>query len=291
LSARQHAGKQGGTAEDRFFVLAVDERAFFICIGWIMDDTFRFYDAVADDYQWWYRDWDAELDREGLNLRRYFREYGVHSVLDASCGPGTQAIALARLGFEVTAADPSGGILARARQNAAQYGVSDKITFVQSDFQNLHNHLTGPFDAIITKGSSIPHLLRDEQIEETLLIFYELLKPGGLLLVGMRDFEPLLEDRPRFIPGRVHDGPDEQVVTFDIWDWDDGPPMTVTFNSFIVRGSGTTYRVTKNPVVFRALTAEEVEVVMSEVGFENFQASNDRWELIMTATRPAEGDS
>jgi len=251
------------------------------------NDTSDFYDSLADDYRLWYRDWDAELEREGLNLRRYFREHGVQTVLDASCGPGTQAIALARLGYDVTAADPSEGILKRAQENAAQYDVSDKITFVQSDFQNLHNAVDGPFDAVLTKGSAIPHLLHDDQIEETLLIFYELLRPGGLLLVGMRDFEPLIEDRPRFVPGRVHDEPQEQVITFDIWDWDNGPPITVTFNSFIVRGGGSTYHVTKRPVVFRALTAEEVEVVMSEVGFENFQAQRDRWELLMTATRPA----
>lgn len=251
------------------------------------NDTSQFYDSVADDYRLWYRDWDAELEREGLNLRRFFRDHGVQTVLDASCGPGTQAIALARLGYRVTAADPSAGILARARQNAAQYGVSDQITFVQSDFQNLHNTVSGTFDAVLTKGSAIPHLLRDDQIEETLLIFYELLRPGGLLLIGMRDFEPLIEDRPRFVPGRVHDEPQEQVITFDIWDWDDGPPITVTFNSFVVRGSGSAYQVTKRPVVFRALTAEEVEVVMSEVGFEHFEAQRDRWELLMTATRPA----
>ncbi len=250
------------------------------------NDTSVFYDSIADDYHLWYRDWDAELEREGLNLRRFFREHGVQTVLDASCGPGTQSIALAQLGYKVTAADPSAGILARAQQNAEKYGVGDQITFVQSDFQNLHHRLHGPFDAVMTKGNAFPHLLYDEQIEESLLIFYELLKPGGLLLIGMRDFEPLLEDRPRFIPGRIHDGPEEQIITFDVWDWDDGPPITVTFNRFIARGSGQQYQINKYPVVFRALAAEEVEVAVSEVGFENFQAQRDRWELLMTATKP-----
>ncbi len=249
------------------------------------NDTSVFYDAVADDYHLWYRDWDAELEREGLNLRRFFRDQGVQTVLDASCGPGTQAIALARLGYTVTAADPSAGLLARARQNAADYGVLDKISFVQSDFINLHRHVQGPFDAIITKGNSIPHLLRDDQIEEAMLIFHELLRPGGVLLIGMRDFEPLLEDRPRFWPGRIHDEPGEQIITFDIWDWNDGPPITVTFNRFIVRGDGKTYNASKHPVVFRALTAEEVEVVMLEVGFSNIQAQHDRWELLVTAIK------
>ena len=250
------------------------------------NDTSDFYDAMGDDYRLWFRDWESELEREGLNLRRFLRAHNVQTVLDASCGPGTQAIALARLGYTITAADPSAGLLSRARQNAADYEVSDHITFIQSDFQNLHNRVSGPFDAIITKGNAIPHLLRDDQIEETLLIFSELLRPGGLLLIGMRDFEPLIEDRPRFMPGRVHDGPEEQVITFDVWDWNDGPPITVTFNSFILRGQGESYRATKHPVIFRALTAEEVEVVMLEAGFENIQAQHDRWELLMTATKP-----
>jgi glycine/sarcosine N-methyltransferase len=250
------------------------------------NDTTSFYDAFSDDYRLWYRDWDAELEREGLNLRRHLRPHGVETVLDASCGPGTQSIALARLGYVVTAADPSPGILERARQNAAQYDVMDKITFVPSDFQSLHHHVPGPFDVVLTKGNSIPHLLNDEQIEETLLIFFELLRPGGLLLIGMRDFEPLLADRPRFWPGCIHDDPNEQIITFDVWDWDDGPPVTVTFNSFIVRGSGEQYQVTKHPVVFRALTAEEVEVVISEVGFEDFRVERDRWELLLMAVKP-----
>lgn len=251
-----------------------------------IDNTSHFYDSIADDYHFWYRDWDAQLDREGLNLRRYFREHNVQTVLDASCGPGTQAIALARLGYTVTAADPSAGLLQRAKEHAAQYGVAERITWVQSDFQNLHKLVEGPFDAVLTKGSSIPHLIDDVQIEETLLIFFEVLRPGGLLLIGMRDFELLLEDRPRFWPGQVHDEPQEQIITFDVWDWDDGPPVKVTVNTFVVRGAGSEYRVAKRPVVFRALTPDEVEVVMSEVGFENFQAERDRWELVITATRP-----
>ena len=67
----------------------------------------------------------------------------------------------------------------------------------------------------------------------------------------------------------------------------DDEPATVTFNRFVVRGDGKTYQATKRPVVFRALTAAEVEVVLLEVGFENIQSHHDRWELLITAIRPA----
>jgi SAM-dependent methyltransferase len=163
--------------------------------------------------------------------------------------------------------------------------VVEQITFVQSDFQNLHNKVQGPFDAVLTKGNSLPHLIRDDQIEDALLEFYELLRPDGFVLIGFRDFEPLLEDRPRFWPGRIHDEAAEQIITFDIWDWNDGPPITVTFNRFVVRGADKTYYTTKHPVIFRALTSDEVEVVLDEVGFKNVQTQHDRWELVMTATK------
>lgn len=248
--------------------------------------TNSFYDAIADDYHWLYRDWDAQLEREGLSLRRLFRDRTITTVLDASCGPGTQAIALARLGFAVTAADPSGGILERARQNAAAHSLADRIVFVQADFQSLHAAVRGPFDAVITKGGSLAHLLSDDQIEEALLNFHELLRPGGTLLIGMRDFEPLLEDRPRFWPGQIHDLPGEQLITFDVWNWDDGPPITVTVDNFIVRGRGEQYQTSCRPVVYRALTASEVTALLADIGFEDIQTQHDRWEVILTATRP-----
>ena len=62
----------------------------------------------------------------------------------------------------------------------------------------------------------------------------------------------------------------------------------MTVNNFVVRGAGESYRVSKHPVVFRALTAEEVEVVMLEVGFEAITVTPDRWELLISAVKPEE---
>ncbi len=251
--------------------------------------TTEFYDAVAGDYHLWYRDWKSTLEREGLQLRRWLRDREVKHVLDASCGPGTQSIALAQLGYTVTAADPSEGMLERARRHAEEYRVADKIAFVQSDFAGLVHAVTGDFDAILTKGNAFPHLITDAAIEEALTNFYKLLRPGGTVIIGFQDFEPFVEDRPRFFPGRVHDPDleqDPQVITFDIWDWDDGPPLTVTVNSFIVSGRGTDYRAVRRPVVYRPLTVVEAQVALLEAGFNDIQNVRDRLELVMLATKP-----
>lgn len=251
------------------------------------NNTNGFYDAVADDYHLWYRDWESTLEREGLQLRRWLRDRGVRRVLDASCGPGTQAIALAQLGYQVTAADPSAGMLERASRHAEEYGVAGKIHLIRAGFLELPGYVEDDFDALLTKGNAFPHLITDEEIERTLTIFYDLLRPGGTVIIGMQDFDPFVEDRPRFIPGRVHDAEldEPQVITFDIWDWDDGPPLTVTVNTFIVSGRGETYRVAKRPVIYRALTAIEVQVALLEAGFEDIEIIHDRLELVMIARK------
>ncbi len=252
----------------------------------ISNDTTAFYDAIAEYYPYFYHNWENQLEREGLGLRAIFRNKGVETVLDASCGAGTQAVSLARLGFCVTAADPSMGMLRKAQNTAHTYGISDQITFIQTDFLNLTNMITGPFDAIITKGNALPHLLLDDEIEQTLLSFYELLRPGGTLVIGMRDFGPFMEDRPRFIPGFINDDDGSEFITFDIWEWRDGPPVIATQNLFIVKGDGKDYGTIKRTVVYRPLSTDEVKVVLLECGFEDITDQPDRTERVLVARKP-----
>lgn len=254
----------------------------------ISNDTNEFYDAIAEYYPLFYRDWRTQLEREGLSLRAIFRNKGVQRVLDASCGTGTQAVGLAQLGFEVVACDPSAGMLKKAHEIADEFNVADKIHFERVDFLNLTDVVEGPFDAIVSKGNSLPHLLLDSEIESTMLIFNELLRPGGVLVVGMRDFEPFMEDRPRFIPGFVHDNEnDGHFITFDIWEWHDGPPVIATQKLFIVQGNDKIgYNTIKRQVRFRPLSTDEVKVVLLEVGFEDITDQADRSERVLIARKP-----
>ncbi len=250
-----------------------------------VNDTNDFYSAVADHYHLFYRDWQAAVDREGMTLRRILWQHKAKEILDASCGPGTQTIGLAKQGFDVTAADINRAMLQKARENAQAYKVAEKIKFVQAGFLELPSSVQGSFDAVLTKGNALPHLLTDTEIKTALGNFHKLLKPGGLLLIGMRDYDFLLEDRPRMIPGQFHDAPGEQHILFDIWDWDDGPPVTVTFNKFIVSGSGSDYTTNKHSVKYRALRREELIAMLNETGFTDVKVEQQQWELVYTATR------
>jgi glycine/sarcosine N-methyltransferase len=253
----------------------------------VSNDTTAFYDAIAEYYPYFYKDWETQLEREGLSLRAIFRNKGVEQVLDASCGAGTQAVALAKLGFQVAAVDPSRGMLAKAQGTAEDYGVNDLVTFHHGDFLNLTEVVDGPFDAIVTKGNALPHLLLDEEIELTIETFYDLLRPGGILVVGMRDFGPFMEARPRFIPGFINqDADNNEFITFDVWEWEDGPPVIATQKLYIVKGKDQDYRAMKRQVTYRPLSTDEVKVVLLEAGFEEPEDKPDRTEHVLVTRKP-----
>lgn len=251
------------------------------------NSTSAFYDQIAHYYPLFFRDWETQLEREKLAMRTIFRAQGVKRVLDASCRAGAQAIPMAQLNLEVIAADSSQGMLAKAAEFADQYGVKDRISFVQSDMIDLPNHVMAPFDAVVTKGSAIAHFTEDAEIETALRNFFRLLRPGGLVIIGMRDFGQFMIDRPRFLPGLIHrldDGRD--FITFDVWEWRDGPPILARQNLFIVQGRGRRYDTIRRRVLFRPLSTDEVKVVLLEVGFEAPTDQFDRGERLLIARRP-----
>ena len=113
-------------------------------------------------------DLEAALARHGIQSGR---------VLDQGTGPGTQAIALAKRGFTVTATDVSATAIDYAAKKAADQGVD--VTFVQDDV--LATRLTGPFEAIFDRGCF--HVLTPEQRPGYVVSMHGLLGPSRWLFL------------------------------------------------------------------------------------------------------------
>ena len=75
-----------------------------------MTNTNQFYAGLTPLYHLIYPDWDKSIHIQGRMLETVIREIGdddASSVLDVSCGIGTQALGLSSRGYHVTASDLS----------------------------------------------------------------------------------------------------------------------------------------------------------------------------------------
>jgi SAM-dependent methyltransferase len=233
----------------------------------------EFYDQMAGSYHLIFADWQASVRRQGEIFDRLFRAelgYGPEAgrpvtVLDCSCGIGTQSIGLALQGYTVHATDISPASVARVSEEAARADVS--ITTGIADFRALADQVDGQFDLVITIDNALPHLLSDDDMQVAANNLASKVKAGGLLAASIRDYDTLRQERPQFNSERVIDGADGRRITFQMWEWPaDG--QTYTVNQFILQDRDDGWQTAHFSTEYRALTRSELEGFLGSAGFE-----------------------
>ena len=134
------------------------------------------YDSFSVDYDR-FVNWPDRLATELPFIEGQLQAVGACRVLDAACGTGMHAIALARQGYEVVGVDLSAGMIERARANACVGEVNAR--FEVAGFGELAARAGTGFDAALCLGNSLPHLLTPVDLEAALADFAACLRPGG----------------------------------------------------------------------------------------------------------------
>jgi 2-polyprenyl-3-methyl-5-hydroxy-6-metoxy-1,4-benzoquinol methylase len=144
---------------------------------------------------WFFEELDpdvgAALDDLGLKSGK---------ALDLGTGPGTQAIALSKRGFDVTGSDLSEAAVADASRRAEAAGAS--VRFVADDI--LASKLGDTFDVVLDRGCF--HVMAPDVRASVVASIAKLVRSGGHLLLKTfsaaqpGDFGPY-----RFTPGEIED--------------------------------------------------------------------------------------
>lgn len=232
-----------------------------------MSDVESFYDALATDYHLVYEDWREAVRRQGTVLDDLIRSQlgdRTCAILDCSCGIGTQAIGLALHGHVVHATDLSARSIDRARQEAETFGV--EITFDVADMRNLEDAVPGTFDVVLSCDNSLPHLLTDDDLRSAIDNIRQKVRPGGLVVFGLRDYNALVRTRPNATPPQARDHPEGRTVTFQLWDWDDDG-RAYDLILFVLRQHGERWQANCHTTRYRALLRAELDRLLASAGF------------------------
>jgi len=184
------------------------------------DSVSAFYNGLAADYHLLFEDWDAAIARQGEVLDRLMRAAGLPAkarILDCACGIGTQALGLAGCGHVVLGSDASAASITRARAEAAKRGLD--IAFTVADMRTLAGIERAAFEAVVCADNALPHLLSDVELHAATRAIAACLKPGGLFLGSIRDYDSLLSERPTALAPRFLASGGPHRIAHQVWEW------------------------------------------------------------------------
>jgi len=149
---------------------------------WVRETTGR-YDEIAENYN---SDWRGKLDHAQLAQPKKFEAMvgsPPRKILDAGCGTGRHCRFFAGLGYDVYGVDRSAGMLRKAVENSMELEL--EINFAIGDIWSL-SFTDNAFDGVWTVAT-ISHLTPENK-QKFLQEAHRVLKPGGILHIGVHNF-------------------------------------------------------------------------------------------------------
>jgi 2-polyprenyl-3-methyl-5-hydroxy-6-metoxy-1,4-benzoquinol methylase len=134
------------------------------------DEVYR--KIAFEEMPWFSRNLDHDIEKALTELK-----ITKGNVLDIGTGPGTQAIALAKRGFQVTGTDISETAVRKAAERAQNEGA--KVTFMADNI--LDSYLEDKFNFVIDRGCF--HTINPPQRSDYILIVHSLIKTRGYLFL------------------------------------------------------------------------------------------------------------
>ncbi|KAJ4458414.1 putative class I SAM-dependent methyltransferase [Paratrimastix pyriformis] len=225
-------------------------------------DVTRFYDDLSDVYHLIYRDWEASISKQAADIQRIITQaFGpVTRIHDAAAGIGTQALGLAKLGFNVSASDISPEEIARLRREAIARGVTCPAEV--RDMRDLSG--VGPVEVAVVLDNALPHLLTDEDILAALRALHSIAARG--VVVSVRDYAAVDRTgrRSQLYDPKYVDG--ELVTFFQIWEFRPESPV-YDLKMYLVRDRDGQLTTRRWHTAYYAVTVDRLVELFHQAGF------------------------
>lgn len=206
---------------------------------------------------------DRPVRKECAVIVSWLIERGVlpgSMLLDAGCGTGRYAAELARRGYRVHGIDASPPLIDVARQSGSgaanlSFAIGDMLTLPPADD-----------DAVLCRGV-LNDLLEDDERQRALDRFADSLRPEGVLILDVREWEASAERKAREPLFRKRVATERGTLTFtSVTELDAEKRQLVTVEQHALEGGGGE-RSSEYRFVMRCWTREELDDGLARAGF------------------------
>jgi glycine/sarcosine N-methyltransferase len=222
-----------------------------------------FYQSIAE----WY-DWIFPLDLSQVEfVRRHVRiPVNATKILDAGCGTGSLAVALAEAKFDVTGIDADSKMIRLAKVKA---GSSPNVRFEVMDMRDMIGHFgSSAFGCALCFGNTLVHLTKMDGIFAFIRQIRILLKDGGLFLLQILNYDHILDKDITKLPLIEN----ERIRFERIYRFDETSGL-MRFRTVLTVKSEN--RSIENEASLLPIRKEELEAVLVKSGFHAVQWYGD----------------
>ena len=252
------------------------------------------YATLAVDYDWIFDD-DALADGPALQrpatARLLRRISPASTVLDAACGTGVNAAALARRGFTVRASDASQAMIDAAADRFRDERLA--VPVLRSTWEDLPGATGERFDVVLCIGNSLVHAAGHDAMVQALIGLRRMARPGGHVVIDSRNWEKLhAERRIVQVADRTVTRRGRRCTSLYAWEIPDRLAEEHVAHLVFLFENGDQVEPHEYELTFRPFTIAELRARIERAGLRevdtDFDDSADRYAVITEEARPLE---
>ncbi len=202
-------------------------------------------------------------------LEKILQKYHVKTVLDLTCGTGSQVFWLTKCGFEVVGSDINAKMLKIAKEKAKHENLD--LKFIKGDMRSVQ---VGEFDAAITIFNSIGHLTKTD-FKKALQNIKGNLKDGGIYIFDIANLDYYLKDKHitelTIDWMTATDDTQYRDIQYSIIDTDG---ILTFYTTSIVQKDGAKPKISKWAKTLQLYTAQQLKEMLSKNGFKVIEQCN-----------------